>query len=68
MTVMTLLGNVESVKLLIDNGADITAQDEEGSTPLHKAAYSGMNKVVQVRRNISDYISFQFLVTSSTWS
>ena len=29
------------VKLLIDHGADVTAQDETWSTPLHLAAYCG---------------------------
>jgi ankyrin repeat protein len=29
------------VKLLLRAGADVTLQDGEGSTPLHKAAFSG---------------------------
>lgn len=29
-------------------GADLAARDEDGATPLHKAAYAGQTKVVQL--------------------
>ena len=34
------------VKLLIDHGADVTAQDETQSTPLHLAAYHRSTQTV----------------------
>ena len=37
-----------TVKLLIDNGADVTAQDETHSTPLHLAAFSGSVEAVRL--------------------
>ena len=36
----------ETVKLLINHGADVTAQDETLRTPLHLAAFSGSTKIV----------------------
>ena len=38
----------ETVKLLIDYGADVTAQDETLRTPLHLAVFSGSTKTVQL--------------------
>ena len=38
----------ETVKLLIDHGADVTAQDETKSTPLHIASSVGITKTVQL--------------------
>ena len=37
---------VETVRLLIEQGADVTAQDENGSTPLHLASTSGILEIV----------------------
>ena len=38
--------NADIVKLLIDHGADVAAQDETRSTPLHLAAYCGSTETV----------------------
>ncbi|KAH8432426.1 uncharacterized protein LDX57_010062 [Aspergillus melleus] len=39
-------GNVEIVRMLVDNGADIRDIDRYGQTPLHRAAYHGHEAVV----------------------
>jgi ankyrin repeat protein len=38
----------DTVRLLINYGADVTAQDETHRTPLHLAAFSGSTKTVQL--------------------
>ena len=38
----------DTVKLLINHGADVTARDETLRTPLHLAAFSGSTKTVQL--------------------
>ena len=38
----------KTVRLLIDYGADVTAQDETHRTPLHLAAFSGSTETVQL--------------------
>ena len=38
----------ETVRLLIEHGADVTAKDEALSTPLHLASYKGSTKTVQL--------------------
>lgn len=42
------LGQVRSVKTLLDNGADINIQDDLGMTPLIKATYSCKTGVIAV--------------------
>jgi ankyrin repeat protein len=39
---------VENVRLLIKNGADVNAQDETHSTPLHMASSSGFPRLVEL--------------------
>lgn len=41
-------GDTERVQELIDNGANINAQDDHGNTPLHDAAYWGCPEVAQL--------------------
>jgi ankyrin repeat protein len=36
----------EKVKALIYNGMDVNGSDEDGSTPLHEAAYSASEEIV----------------------
>lgn len=38
-------GNVETAKLLIENGANINARDDIGDTPIHLAAEFGQSKL-----------------------
>ena len=38
-------GDVESVKRLIENGADVDAKDKDGEKALHKAAWMGQVEV-----------------------
>src|SRR5262249_52577162 len=40
--------NIETVKLLLDLGADVNAIDGDGRTTLHGAAHKGRNEVVQL--------------------
>ena len=41
-------GDLERVKVLIAQGADINAQNNKGGTPLHTAAYQGYKDVVEI--------------------
>ncbi len=41
-------GNLELVKFLIEEGADVNAPDEVGMTPLHLAAKHGHSEVVKL--------------------
>ena len=41
-------GNKESVKILLNSGADPNLHDRWGNTPLHKAAYYGYEEVVEI--------------------
>lgn len=40
--------NVEMVRLLLEYGSDLTAQNSEGMTPLHLAALQGSKEVLGV--------------------
>jgi len=40
-------GEIDKVKSLISDGADVNATDQDGKTPLHWAALSGKEKVVE---------------------
>lgn len=39
--IVTTWGDLEAVKLLVENGANIEARLEEGNTPLHYAIFMG---------------------------
>ncbi|MHC4155680.1 MAG: ankyrin repeat domain-containing protein [Planctomycetota bacterium] len=41
-------GDVEEVKRLLDQGADLEARDKAGSTPLHLGSYTGRYEVVKL--------------------
>jgi len=41
-------GDIQSVRRLLDQGADVNARDELGQTPLHHAACSGHKDVAEL--------------------
>ncbi len=41
-------GNIEAVKLLIANGADVNARDKDGETPLHKTSSRGEKEIIEL--------------------
>jgi len=41
-------GDIERIKKLISQGADVNAKDKRGMTPLHNAAYYGQRQVAEV--------------------
>lgn len=40
-------GHTETVKMLVDRGADVNAADVTGWTPLHAAAYGGHPEIIR---------------------
>ena len=45
------LGHEEIITLLIDNGADLNAKDEDGKTPLFYASSKGHKEIVEILIN-----------------
>lgn len=44
-------GRIETVKLLLNGGANVNAQDQKGTTALHSAAYRGNKDIVEILLN-----------------
>ena len=40
-------GDIEAVKQFLGKGADVSAKDDEGMTPLHYAAYNGHTEIAK---------------------
>ena len=49
-------GELECVQYLVEKGYDINCRDDEGSTPLHCAAYSGRLNIVEYLSTREEYI------------
>lgn len=48
LMVAAAFGHVDTVRVLIDTGADVNAQDLTGWTPLHAAAFKGNLQIVRL--------------------
>ena len=48
LMVAAAFGHVDMVRVLIDRGADVNAQDLTGWTPLHAAAFKGNMQIVRL--------------------
>jgi len=47
LIVATRLGQLDSVKYLLEHGAQVNLQDSDGKTALHHAAYGGHSNVMK---------------------
>jgi len=48
LTVASLWGNAEMVRLLLEHGADVSAREFDGATGLHRAVFSQSPEVVRL--------------------
>jgi ankyrin repeat protein len=60
LSVACVYNNIDTVKLLLDNKADIEARDDDGATPLFNAVLNGNTEIVRLlleygaNKNIKD--------------
>lgn len=52
--VAALKGNIDIVKILIQNGAEIKAKTSDGATALNIAKQAGNNEIVSFLRNVNN--------------
>ena len=51
-------GKIEAVKQHLDAGTDVNTNDEDGETPLYRAAYHGYNFLL-ARENLTDHLPIE---------
>ncbi|MEW6542805.1 MAG: ankyrin repeat domain-containing protein [Nitrospirota bacterium] len=61
LTLAAAHGHLDTVRALLDKGADVNASDLTGWTPLHAAAYKGDPEVIQL------LVEKGALVSASNW-
>lgn len=65
---MVLIGYLDEIQRLIDGGADVNVEDENGYTPLDVAAIEGQNEAVKLLAfNGADLDATDFMENAYTW-
>jgi hypothetical protein len=57
--VAAVRGNDSQISVLLENGANVNAQDHKGSTPLHEAALHGRDSTVGLLLNNGAHVNIQ---------